>query len=104
MKSALKRDKFKMPGISFKLKAEGKTLQADVRSSGAVFEGKFEGTINGKPIEFKSDAGDCIFHRTPVRRVSDKGRYVNFPTSPDGVCHPSSSQNRHYTPAMFVSL
>jgi hypothetical protein len=60
MKSALKRDKFKMPGISFKLKAEGKTLQADVRSGSAVFEGKFEGTINGKPIEFKSDAGGAI--------------------------------------------
>ena len=56
MKSALKRDKFEMPGMSFTLKGEENTLQVNVKSGGAVFEGKLEGTIKGKPFEFKSDA------------------------------------------------
>jgi len=60
MKSALKRDKFEAPGISFKLKGEGKILQADVKSGAATFEGNLEGTINGNPFEFKSDSGGEI--------------------------------------------
>ena len=56
MKSALKRDKFEMPGMSFSLKGEENTLRVNVKSGGAVFEGKLEVTKNGKPFEFKSDA------------------------------------------------
>jgi len=56
VKSTLKRDKFEMPGMSFTLKGEENTLQVNVKSGGAVFEGKLEGTIKGKPFEFKSNA------------------------------------------------
>jgi len=57
--SALSRGKYEMPEMSLKLKAEGKTLVAIVESQrgGASFEGKFEGTINGEPLEFKQDTG-----------------------------------------------
>ena len=57
--SALSRGKYEMPEMSLKIKAEGKTLVAIVesQSGGASFEGKFEGTINGEPLEFKQDTG-----------------------------------------------
>jgi len=60
--SALNRGKFEMPEMNFKLKAEGKALLATVESrrAGAVFEGKFEWTINGKSLEFKQDAAGSI--------------------------------------------
>jgi len=60
LKSAVNRNKFEAPGISSRLKADGKSLQADIKSGAVVFEGKIEGTINGKPLEFKSDDGGAI--------------------------------------------
>ena len=60
MKSVLKRDKAELSWTSFILKGEGKTLQVDIKSGDAVFEGKMEGTINGNPFEFKSGAGGSI--------------------------------------------
>jgi hypothetical protein len=60
IKSALKRDKFETPGISFKPGTDGKTLQVDIKSGGAVVVLKLEGTIGGNPFEFKSDADGAV--------------------------------------------
>jgi len=60
--SALNRGNYEMPEMNFKLKAEGNALLVTVESrrGGAVFEGKYEWSINGKPLEFKQNTAESI--------------------------------------------
>lgn len=60
MKSALNGDKSEVPGISFTIKYEGKSLRVEIKSGTGDFEGKLEGAINGKPLDFQSDVGGGI--------------------------------------------
>jgi len=98
MKSALRRDKFEAAGISFKLKADGKTLQADIKSGNTVFEGRFEGTINEKPLEFKFDAdGDIVVNNG---ELSDK-EIVQMEECFTGIKFFLGNKNYFYLPDIF---